>query len=163
MKLNKKQIDWLNNHVDGSWKLNLYGLVDVDGDFDCGGTKISDFMRVSFGKVTGDFTCSNNKLRSLKGAPQEVGYDFSCEHNQLDSLEGIPKKYRSIYISRNNLELLEGIKNLGAEGAKKIYLCYETYTIDFYDYILNGTRTTSKIKRINPGRYVDVFLKQLDI
>jgi len=42
--------------------------------------------------VGGDFSCSNNQLTSLEGAPQEVGENFSCDNNQLTSLEGAPQR-----------------------------------------------------------------------
>lgn len=37
--------------------------------------------------VRGDFLCNDNKLESLKGAPQVSGL-FDCSHNELTSLEG---------------------------------------------------------------------------
>jgi hypothetical protein len=40
--------------------------------------------------VGGDFSCANNQLTTLEGAPQTVGGDFSCNNNQLTSLEGSP-------------------------------------------------------------------------
>ena len=39
----------------------------------------------------GSFSCSNNKLTSLKGAPKEVGANFNCSWNQLTDL-GAPKE-----------------------------------------------------------------------
>jgi hypothetical protein len=36
-----------------------------------------------FGKVTGNFDCSENKLTTLKGAPLSVGGKFDCSYNQL--------------------------------------------------------------------------------
>ena len=44
--------------------------------------------------IKGDFICSNcNSLKSLEGAPKEVGRDFSCGYcNLITSLEGAPKK-----------------------------------------------------------------------
>ena len=47
---------------------------------------------VDFGKITGDFDCSDLGLTSLKGAPQEVGGYFDCSYNQLTSLEGAPQE-----------------------------------------------------------------------
>ena len=40
--------------------------------------------------IGGDFTCSYNKLTSLKGGPQEVGGNFVCYKNPIESLDGIP-------------------------------------------------------------------------
>ena len=49
---------------------------------------------IHFGTVQADFFCSNCPLlKSLKGAPKEVGQDFYCYYcNSLKSLEGAPKK-----------------------------------------------------------------------
>jgi hypothetical protein len=46
----------------------------------------------AFGKVGGDFECSDNRLTSLEGAPREVGRSFACYGNRLTSLEGAPTK-----------------------------------------------------------------------
>ena len=64
---------------------------------------------INFGEVTGDFNCSGFRLKSLKGAPQEVGKRFDCSYNHLTSLEGAPQKVGGDFIySRNQLTSLEG-------------------------------------------------------
>ena len=47
-----------------------------------------------FGTVSGDFKCDGCKsLRTLEGAPKEVGRDFNCSYcKSLTSLEGSPEK-----------------------------------------------------------------------
>ena len=50
-----------------------------------------DGFTINFGKVTGDFNCSELGLTSLKGAPLTVGEKFICFSNNLTSLEGAPK------------------------------------------------------------------------
>jgi hypothetical protein len=56
----------------------------------------------------GNINCSNNKLTSLKGAPQEVG-DFSCDNNKLTSLEGGPQKVDGDFVCEfNKLTSLKG-------------------------------------------------------
>jgi hypothetical protein len=40
--------------------------------------------------VKGDFTCYDNQLTTLEGAPQTVEGDFHCNFNQLITLEGAP-------------------------------------------------------------------------
>ena len=47
-----------------------------------------------FGRVDKDFYCRDcPSLKSLKGAPQEVGENFSCSNcTSLTSLEGAPQK-----------------------------------------------------------------------
>ena len=68
-----------------------------------------DGFIINFGKVTGNFDCSIIGLKSLKGAPQEVGGSFDCSWNYLISLEGAPQKVgRNFKCSENQLTSLEG-------------------------------------------------------
>jgi hypothetical protein len=65
--------------VDVSGSVNLYNK---------GLTKLP----FQFGKVGGNFGCSDNQLTSLEGAPKEVGGCFHCSDNRLISLKGCPEK-----------------------------------------------------------------------
>jgi hypothetical protein len=72
------------------------GTLLVPGDLDIskkGLTRLPDLSSVSVG---GDFSCSNNQLTSLEGAPQSVGEYFSCANNQLTSLEGAPRTFKTL-------------------------------------------------------------------
>jgi len=90
--LTPDQEAFLNQCTRGTWSYNpATGLVDVKGDFNFSGKRLSDFVGVKFGKVSGDFDCDRNYLTSLEGAPQEVGGEFDCSDNQLTSLAGGPK------------------------------------------------------------------------
>ena len=109
---------------------------DYDGDLDW--NTLSNFVSenkngftINFGKITGNFSCYNlgltslkgapievggwfdsswNKLTSLKGAPQEVGESFICPYNQLTSLKGAPQKIGwSFDCFKNQLTSLEGV------------------------------------------------------
>jgi hypothetical protein len=85
------------------------GLVDVDGNVDLwhiGLTKLP----LKFGRVSGFFNCSDNKLTTLEGAPKEVGGNFNCSNNNnLTSLEGAPKEVGGDFSCyNNNLTSLEG-------------------------------------------------------
>ena len=53
-----------------------------------------------FGVVNGSFDCSNcEKLKSLEGAPKEVGGKFYCDNcNNLKSLKGAPKVIKGRFI-----------------------------------------------------------------
>jgi hypothetical protein len=58
--------------------------------------------------VSGEFDCSNNELKTLEGAPQEVG-SFDCSHNKLFSLEGGPQKVKKNFnCCGNKLKTLIG-------------------------------------------------------
>jgi hypothetical protein len=73
-----------------NWTINPDGTVDVVDDvnlFDKGLKKLP----LKFGKVGGYFSCRNNQLITLEGAPKVVGGGFDCGHNQLTTLEGAPK------------------------------------------------------------------------
>ena len=92
-------------------KTNRY---DYDGDLDK--DKLINFISeggdgftINFGKVTGDFNCSELGLTSLKGAPIEVGGSFTCSWNNLTSLEGAPKTVgEDFWCFKNQLTSLEG-------------------------------------------------------
>lgn len=49
-------------------------------------------LPIKFGKVGGDFDCSNNKLTSLEGAPKKVGCEFYCTDNKKKFTEDDIKK-----------------------------------------------------------------------
>ena len=63
---------------------------------------------INFGKIEGDFICTNMGLTSLEGAPLEVTGFFNCSSNKLTSLEGSPKKVRDFICAQNLLTSLKG-------------------------------------------------------
>ena len=68
-----------------------------------------DGFIINFGKVTGNFDCSIIGLKSLKGAPTEVGEGFDCSFNHLTSLKGAPTEIGGGFdCSHNQLTSLEG-------------------------------------------------------
>jgi hypothetical protein len=73
-----------------NYTINDDGVVDVDGGVFFGEAGLKE-IPVQFGKVTGDFYCSDNYLSTLKGAPEKVSGSFYCYNNELTSLEGAPK------------------------------------------------------------------------
>ena len=107
--LNDQQRKFLDRIAHGRWSVNSEGLVDVQGDFYCSGQGLEDFLGIRFGKVSGGFYCGGNQLRTLDGAPREVGEYFYCSNNQLRTLKGSPRVVDgSFYCSRNPLISLEG-------------------------------------------------------
>jgi hypothetical protein len=59
--------------------------------------------------VSGTFHCDDNQLRTLDGAPIEVGGNFYCFGNQLRTLKGSPRKVRGDFRCYGNpLISLEG-------------------------------------------------------
>ena len=93
----------------------------VTGNFDCSRLSLKS-LKGAPQEVGGGFDCSNNKLISLKGAPQEVGESFNCSGNQLTSLEGAPQEVgESFDCSFNQLTSLEGAPT-EVDGS---FNCYE--------------------------------------
>ena len=68
----------------------------VNGHFTKDGSKL---------KVTGNFWCHSNQLKSLWGCPQTVGGNFWCGVNQLKSLEGCPQTVDGNFTCIKNKEL----------------------------------------------------------
>ena len=107
---------WIENYT-----INLDGSIDVYGSVDLSHYEITE-LSLKFNIVTGDFTCSDNKLTTLEGCPKFVGGYFSCMYNNLTSLEGGPKSVGRYYsCSCNYLTTLKGCpKSVGG-----IFYCYE--------------------------------------
>jgi len=108
--LTPDQEAFLNACTEGTWSVNPEtGLVDVDGDFDCSKRFFKSLQGVSFGQVSGYFSCSHNQLTTLAGAPQTVNEGFDCEDNQLTSLAGAPQTVGWYFRCEiNQLTSLEG-------------------------------------------------------
>jgi hypothetical protein len=103
-------------HVKGSLNMSnikLTSLKDlnveiVDGYFSCYNNKLTSLLGAPT-KVGGYFVCSYNSLTSLEGAPKEVGGGFYCYKNSLTSLEGAPREVRGNFsCSTNQLTSLKG-------------------------------------------------------
>ena len=109
--LSKDQTEFLDRQVEGTWKFNLdTGKVDVVGHVDFHGMLLDSFKGISFGHVSGNFVCTDNRLYSLKGTPRVVGGDFKCGHNLLRTLEGGPEEVGGDYrCSYNELQSLKGV------------------------------------------------------
>ena len=91
----------------------------VEGDLDLSGYGLEELQDLSKWVIRGRFSCSNNKLTSLKGAPQIVGSSFNCSNNKLTSLKGAPSKIAGYFnCSNNKLTSLEG-------GPKKLTGAYD--------------------------------------
>lgn len=72
-------------------------------------SKKLDYIPVQFGIVSGNFSCNDNNLISLKGSPHFVGGYFSCNNNKLLSLEYAPEVVGShFFCVKNNLSTLIG-------------------------------------------------------
>lgn len=85
------------------------GSVDIDGKVDLSKKSLTK-IPVKFGVVNGDFLCSDNKLKSLKGAPRIVMGNFDCGENKLTTLDGGPSTVSGNYwCDDNELETFYGL------------------------------------------------------
>ena len=154
MKLNKKQIKFLNRCTDGVWTINKKtwinewtqgewtlnektGLVDIEGTFNCCHEELTDFKGVRFGVVKGYFDCSNNKLTSLEGSPQWVGVSFNCNNNSLTSLVGAPQEVGGYFDCSDN-PISEKTLKLVWETIQKNKIDYWTALSALKSQIPNG-------------------------
>ena len=77
------------------------GTVDVASSVDISFMDLEK-IPLSFGRIRGDFNCSNNRLKSLAGAPHSVGISFFCHNNLLTSLEHGPHQLGKSFICKGN-------------------------------------------------------------
>jgi hypothetical protein len=88
------------------------GLLEVQ-NLDISNIRLTKLPDLTCVVVNGHFDCSENKLISLIGAPQNVKGDFSCYSNQLTNLAGCPKMVgRDFYCRRNKLTSLAYISKI---------------------------------------------------
>lgn len=88
--------------------INEDGSVDYRADVNLNDCNLEE-LPIKFGKIDGDFTCSNNHLKTLKNAPHTIAGDFTCTKNQLSNLKYGPTNVgRGYYCGFNNLVSLEG-------------------------------------------------------
>jgi hypothetical protein len=160
--LTDEQRRFLDKNTSGTWSVNSKGLVDVKESFICDNQGLEDFLGIRFGKVSGNFYCWGNQLRTLEGSPREVGGNFSCGGNQLRTLEGSPRVVGlDFYCGKNPLISLEGAPEV-IEGE---------FWFKNTDFRYNLQSFLRKIDQINPDEIslllthhfftVDVIQKQI--
>ena len=102
-------VDIIKNFVSKNKKGFAIDFGKITGYFDCSYFGLKS-LKGAPQEVGGDFYCNSNHLTSLEGAPQTVGRDFNCSENQLTSLKGAPQKVgRDFYCFFNQLTSLEGV------------------------------------------------------
>ena len=101
---NDIDIELLKECVIGTYTINDDGSIDVDGSVYINNR---DLIKIpfKFRNVSVYFTCSNNQLTSLEGAPNTVGGSFNCHNNQLTSLECAPNSAGGNFYCHNILNL----------------------------------------------------------
>jgi len=81
----------LEKCIKGTYTLNEDGSIDVKGDVDLIRQNLNK-IPFKFNKVNGNFWCSLNYLKSLKGSPKKVGKIFNCWDNKVQFTEKRCKK-----------------------------------------------------------------------
>ena len=119
---------WLDEHIDGTWTRKDDGTIDVVGNVYLPSANLKE-IPFQFGEVTGEFSCSMNRLTSLKGSPRKVGGSFYCTRNDITSLEGGPEWVDESYFCDAN-EDLYSLK--GAPKHVGVFFRSSRYTDDQY-------------------------------
>lgn len=87
---------------------SLEGCPKVVGrNFYCGGNHKLSSLKGCPERIEGSFTTISCNLSNLKGGPKEVIGFYNCSYSFLDSLEGAPKECRSFDCNNNNLKSLK--------------------------------------------------------
>ncbi len=97
---------WLDKMGVENYTIHDDLTVDVLGDVDISSQNMK-VIPVQFGVVSHFFSCSCNKLTSLKGAPRECE-TFNCCTNRIISLENAPKECDYFICFSNRLTSLVG-------------------------------------------------------
>ena len=90
----RKEIEeWLDMYHVKNYTIRPDGVVDVEGDVILARERMeaTTTLPVQFGKVSGDFDCSDSHLTSLKGCPHHVGQGFKCYGTKITSLQHAPQ------------------------------------------------------------------------
>lgn len=86
----------------GTYVINSDGSVDVNGSVDLKNRDLTE-LPVKYGKVSGSFNCSYNKLTSLKGCPNTCKW-IDCSVNNLYNLYFVGETTDGIEFSGNPID-----------------------------------------------------------
>ena len=101
-------IEVCERHRIKNYTINDDLSIDVEGHVNLA-YKNLEYLPLRFNYVSGDFSCYDNKLKTLEGCPQTVSGSFDCYRNKLITLEGSPSVVNGNLICYvNELETLEG-------------------------------------------------------
>ena len=90
----------LDTCISSNYYFNGNGECCTTGSVKLRGKQLTK-IPVKFGKVKGNFDCSDNQLTSLENAPSEVGGNFYCSGNLLTTLDFTTKIKGDLYCSGN--------------------------------------------------------------
>ena len=110
-KLPKKMI--IKGDID--WNRRFSECYDEDDPFNDSLIKYPELPDISESMVYGYFSCSNNPIKTLKGAPKVVKGNLLCRETYITSFEDGPKKVgKNIYCPGcENLDSIAGLPEYG--------------------------------------------------
>ncbi len=116
--LSREQIDWLTSCTSGKLSHDASTrLVSVRGNFDCSRQGLKDLKGVRFGTVTGYFNADGNLFTTLDGFPREILGHLYLVNNLLTSLKNGPREVgRHLTLHGNQLTSLEGLPRKIGDG-----------------------------------------------
>jgi len=94
--------------------------------------------------VRGSFYCNINRLKNLKGGPVEVGGDYSCVGNDLKTLEGSPRTVGGDFYCYSNSSTLVSL----AGAPETIGGTFHCDWFELHNWGVPGLLET--IKKVNP-------------
>lgn len=80
---------WLDCQYIKKYTINNDLTVDVDCDTSLTAKELTE-IPVQFNNINGFFSCSCNRLTTLKGCPKGIKSFFACDKNKLKSLKYLP-------------------------------------------------------------------------
>lgn len=130
--MNSKKIKFLNSHTLGKWEINPNTkLIDIRGSFSFKDLGTSSMRGLKFGEVTGNFDCSFNNLKTLRGCPIKVGGNFLCSGNPIKNLKGAPLEIGGHFeFIGDPINSLEGLPERISDGfcLNGFYITEDEYT-----------------------------------
>ena len=93
-----------NDYIDTNKKIKYEFKITEQGNVNCSNNKLIT-LKGAPQKVGGSFSCSDNNLTTLEGAPQEIGKGFDCSDNKLTTLKGAPQEIGKDFDCSDNKSL----------------------------------------------------------
>lgn len=113
----------------------------IEGNFSCHNNKLIT-LRGAPQEVSGSFICSSNELTSLEYAPQIVGKVFNCQYNKITTLKFKHRAIHIFYCPNNQLTEIDMIPN-----GVSLFHCTDNYISSFsQDCVIDQS---SKMKTMN--------------
>jgi len=112
--LTEEQIGFISSSTSASFTVNKKGVVNINGDFNCGG--VSHFYGIKFGTIKGSFIVRRSKISSFENFPEKIKGDLDISNNEFKTLDGIKEVGGRIYLKGNPLVSIRGIDKIQVSG-----------------------------------------------